>query len=157
MPSPIKRYLSLCNIEDYVKIIVDRLINTNAKPEVILAVGRGGLIPAAMIAYHFGLRTARNPYLETIYAQSYHGQQQGKINTTGLDEVILRLPKGSGQLLIIDDIADSGCTLSHLLDQLPRALTATLIYKATSKVEPDYYGYIDHAEDKYWYVFPWEQ
>jgi len=52
-------------------------------------------------------------------------------------------------ILIVDDIADTGITLKKY-DNL--YLTATLFYKACSSVKPDFYV----EETTKWIVFPWE-
>jgi hypoxanthine phosphoribosyltransferase len=60
-------------------------------------------------------------------------------------------------VLIVDDVADSGRTLSRTLNDLSvlikeNILIATLFYKKTSIITPDYYAAVT---DK-WVVFPWE-
>jgi len=59
-------------------------------------------------------------------------------------------------LLIIDDIADSGKTFSKLKEQFPNPKYAALQYKEVSTFKPDYYGEkID--KDFGWIVYPWEK
>jgi len=52
-------------------------------------------------------------------------------------------------ILIVDDIADTGLTLKKYGNLY---LTATLFYKARSSVKPDFYV----EETTKWIVFPWE-
>lgn len=54
-------------------------------------------------------------------------------------------------ILIVDDISDSGETLQRY--QIWK--TATICYKPTSLVIPDY-SYVD-ITDNAWWVFPWEK
>ena len=56
------------------------------------------------------------------------------------------------QVLVVDDIADSGETLLDLHDY--DFLTLTLAYRFDSKYVPD--KYCDFIEDKAWLVFTWE-
>ena len=60
------------------------------------------------------------------------------------------------QLLILDDIADSGKTLKQWKDKLSVPLYGTLHYKRSSSVKPDFYGRKMIKEDN-WIVYPWER
>lgn len=152
-----RMYVNWHDVELHIKVIVDHMVLSGAKPEVILAVGAGGLIPASMIAYQFGKRTARIPLVDVIYATSYHGERRGSVNVVGMVDAIERLPRHSNQILIVDDMVDSGSTLEHFLAHFSQAHTAVLVYKGTSSVKPDYCGHVDKEGDRYWYVFPWER
>ena len=59
-----------------------------------------------------------------------------------------------GYILIIDDICDTGETLKFY-SNYEYILTATIHYKQTAMVEPDFY-YSLVPQDK-WIVYPWEQ
>jgi hypoxanthine phosphoribosyltransferase len=59
-----------------------------------------------------------------------------------------------GYILIIDDICDTGETLKFY-SNYEYILTATIHYKQTAMVEPDFYHSLA-PEDK-WIVYPWEQ
>jgi hypoxanthine phosphoribosyltransferase len=59
-------------------------------------------------------------------------------------------------LLILDDIADTGKTLKEWKDRINVPYYATLHYKKSSIIEPDYYGKKLIKEDK-WIVYPWER
>lgn len=144
---------------EWAKEISHQIFCAGAKPEVILAVGKGGLIPAAMVNYLLSERTQGTPRVECVHALSYHGQIRGEVVTAGLYEVADRLSRyrHNGQILIVDDIADSGFTLNHLLLRFPRASTAVLIHKEKSIVKPTFFGTRDNSDRNTWYVFPWEQ
>jgi len=59
-------------------------------------------------------------------------------------------------LLVLDDIADSGATLKKESELYPDVTFATLHYKAESVYEPEYYAKYIIAEYG-WVVYPWEQ
>ena len=59
-----------------------------------------------------------------------------------------------GHILIIDDICDTGNTLEYYTKH-QYILTATIHYKQTAIVKPDFY-YSLTPQDK-WIVYPWEQ
>lgn len=153
-----KMYVSWHDTELQVKEIVDHMFVAHIHPEVILAIGFGGLIPAAKIAYHFGKRSETHPDIVSIYAQSYIGQKRAEVELLGSHVVAPAwMNSFEDRLLIVDDIADSGATLAHFKDLFPHAQTAALIHKEASSIVPDFCGHIDRDGDKWWYVFPWEQ
>jgi hypoxanthine phosphoribosyltransferase len=67
-------------------------------------------------------------------------------------------------ILIVDDINDSGTTIAFLRDAIAtyggiadRLRVAVLINNLRSRASADYWAEeIDRAEDKRWFVFPWE-
>lgn len=59
-----------------------------------------------------------------------------------------------GYVLIIDDICDTGETLEYYT-KYEYILTATIHYKESAIVKPDFYHSLV-PEDK-WIVYPWEQ
>jgi len=147
-------YVEWPEIESQVKEIVDHLVLSAIQPIRILGIGRGGLIPAAMITYLYGCITDEHPLIESLDVTSYHNEERGKLKLHGVPSDLLS--KGM-RTLIVDDIVDSGATLEALKEILPLAQTAVLVYKETSSVKPDFCGHVDKDGDRYWYVFPWEQ
>jgi len=109
----------------------------------VLGVARGGLVPAALVARHMGLRL-----MDTLCVQSYEGKVRGDIK-------ILRAPDhdGSGWLLV-DDIADTGHTLEHLRGIYPGIKVATVFAKDRGMPHTDVYA-TKVAQDT-WVSFPWE-
>lgn len=59
-------------------------------------------------------------------------------------------------LLILDDISDSGETVKQYKTKYPDAKLATLYYKENSIGLPDYYGK-KIPQDFGWIVYPWER
>jgi hypoxanthine phosphoribosyltransferase len=59
-----------------------------------------------------------------------------------------------GYILIVDDICDTGETLEYY-DIHDYILTATIHYKQTATVKPDFYYSL--AKKDVWYCYPWEQ
>jgi len=77
-------------------------------------------------------------------------------------KIIKKRIKEFDNILLVDDINDSGKTLKTIYD-LTNAYSkiiynATLIYNQESKVKTDFYGKeIRRSKDQNWYVFPWEE
>jgi hypothetical protein len=77
----------------------------------IVAVTRGGLVPAAIVARELEVRL-----IDTICVVSYEHTQQGKLKVLKGAE---RAGDGTGWL-IIDDLVDTGRTGQAVRDRLPR-------------------------------------
>jgi hypoxanthine phosphoribosyltransferase len=87
--------------------------------------------------------------------------QDNKDNEAILFEVG-QLPKNKN-ILIVDDICDSGITLQKIVQQLftegfSNVKTCSLIYNFSQHFRIDYYAReIDRLQDDRWIIFPWEK
>ncbi len=110
----------------------------------IVAITRGGLVPAAIIARELNIRM-----IETVCLITYEKREQ-----TGA-ETILKGVEGDGQdMLIIDDLVDTGHTARIVRQMLPKAHFATLYAKPAGKPLVD--TYITEVSQDTWILFPWD-
>jgi hypothetical protein len=122
-------------------------------PHFIIGVGRGGLVPAVFLSHAAGL-----PMLSVDYSS-----QVKDFSDEPLVKLAARTRAGE-RLLFLDDINDSGRTITHLRTTLATAGAvpgsvrfATLIDNASSAEQVDYrHRMIDRRDTKDWFVFPWE-
>jgi xanthine phosphoribosyltransferase len=109
----------------------------------IVAITRGGLVPAAVIARELGIH-----HIDTVCITSYDWKAQGKAK-------ILKKIEGTGQgLLIIDDLVDTGATAALVRKMLPRAYFATVYAKPAGKPLVD--AYVTEVSQDTWILFPWD-
>jgi xanthine phosphoribosyltransferase len=109
----------------------------------IVAVTRGGLVPAAVIARELGIH-----HIDTVCITSYDWQNQGEPR-------ILKPVEGSGKdLLIIDDLVDTGSTAKIVRKMLPEAYFATVYAKPAGKPLVD--AYVTEVSQDTWILFPWD-
>lgn len=136
-----------------------RLIyDSGFRPDVLLALWRGGT-PVGAVVHEFLLYHGIQTYHTAVKAESYHGIG---LRTTPVFErldLIARQVRKNANVLIVDDIFDSGTTLSCLKTALaPRThsiRTATLYCKNAPDRKcppPDYHLIQTDA----WVVFPHE-
>ncbi|KQU47458.1 phosphoribosyltransferase [Sphingomonas sp. Leaf339] len=122
-------------------------------PHFIIGVGRGGLVPAVFLSHASGLPTLSVDYSSQVKDFA--------------DEPLVKLAartRDGERLLFLDDINDSGRTITHLRTALaaagavPGAVRfATLIDNESSAERVDYrHRTIDRRTTKDWFVFPWE-
>ena len=111
----------------------------------IIAITRGGMIPAAIIARELNIRL-----IDTLCISCYDDQDMGVlkvIKDTMLDT------DGKGYL-VIDDLVDTGKTLSEVRNKLPAAHIATLYVKPAGEKLVDTSVYEFSQET--WVRFPWD-
>src|ERR1700676_970388 len=94
--------------------------------EAIVAVTRGGLVPAAIVARELGIRL-----IETVCVASYSHTTQGDLTVLkGVAPTIVSCGGGEGKgVLIVDDLVDTGKTAKIVRGLLPRAHFATVYAK----------------------------
>jgi|ETNmetMinimDraft_21_1059911.scaffolds.fasta_scaffold01489_8 hypoxanthine phosphoribosyltransferase len=129
-----KKYISWNDIDRLAndlaaQIILDCKKNGTTPEETFLcihAVQRGGYIPGVLLSHKLDI-----PMADRL--NPYYGKR----------------------FLVVDDIADTGGTLSRMKAEIyDNAMIATLHYHKQSKVVPDYW--VDEKGDD-WIVYPWEQ
>ena len=109
----------------------------------IVAITRGGLVPASIIARELEIRL-----VDTICVSSYDYQQQGK--TT-----VLKAPAAeSNDWLLIDDLVDTGNTARIVRNLLPGAHFATVYAKPAGRPIVD--TFITEVSQDTWILFPWD-
>lgn len=120
------------------------------RPDIILGIARGGLIPAGSLAYALDIKN-----LFTVSVEFY----------TGVDarlEVPVMLPPfldagdlDAASVLIVDDVADTGKTLELVHEfcagHVAAARTAVLYEKPRSVIRGDYVW----RRTELWIDFPW--
>jgi xanthine phosphoribosyltransferase len=109
----------------------------------IVAVTRGGLVPAAVVARELELRL-----IDTLCISSYDEQKQGKLT-------VLKRVEGDGEgWLIIDDLVDTGKTAKAVREMLPRAHFATIYAKPAGRPLVD--TFVTEVSQDTWILFPWD-
>ena len=109
----------------------------------IVAITRGGLVPAAVVARELELRL-----IDTLCIASYDDRQQGEMT-------VLKRVEGDGQgWLIIDDLVDTGKTAKAVREMLPRAHFATIYAKPAGRPLVD--TFITEVSQDTWILFPWD-
>ncbi len=112
----------------------------------IIAVSRGGLVPAAIVARELNIRN-----VDTVCIASYHDYQ------TQTDMQLLKQPTldNSGEgYVIIDDLVDSGNTAKLIRQLYPNAYFVTIFAKPNGKPLVDF-NVIDVPQDT-WIEQPWD-
>ncbi|MBS0642598.1 MAG: xanthine phosphoribosyltransferase [Acetobacteraceae bacterium] len=111
----------------------------------IVAVTRGGLIPAAIIARELDLRL-----VESVCIVTYQDEQRGEPQIT---KPAPAAGDGTG-FLIVDDLVDSGTTARVVRALLPKAHFACIYAKPAGREMVD--SYVTEVSQDTWILFPWD-
>ncbi|MCS6890764.1 MAG: xanthine phosphoribosyltransferase [Rhodovarius sp.] len=111
----------------------------------VVAITRGGLIPAAIIARELECRI-----IETASIITYEEEERGEPRVAKKP-----LAAGDGEgWLIIDDLVDTGTTAKVIRALLPRAHFATIYAKPAGRPTVD--TFVTEVSQDTWILFPWD-
>lgn len=120
------------------------------EPEVVVAIARGGLLPAGAIAYALGVKACGTLNVE-FYTGVGEVLEAPEVLPPALDIDFL----AGRRVLLVDDVADSGRTLALAVDLLRSRgadmRSVTIYTKPGSIALPDY----SFKETDLWIDFPW--
>jgi xanthine phosphoribosyltransferase len=117
----------------------------------IVAITRGGLVPAAVVARELGIRV-----IETVCVASYSHTAQADLRVLKtVADAVVSVAGGEGQgVLIIDDLADTGQTAKIVRGMLPKAHFAAVYAKPMGRPLVD--TFITEVSQDTWIFFPWD-
>ncbi|HUN49233.1 MAG TPA: xanthine phosphoribosyltransferase [Stellaceae bacterium] len=122
----------------------------------VIAVTRGGLVPAAIVARELDVRL-----VETICIASYDDREQTSSGTRreakgerGQIKVLKGVPGDGSGFLIVDDLVDTGHTARVVREMLPKAHFATVYAKPAGRPLVD--TFVTEVSQDTWIMFPWD-
>ena len=125
-------------------------LNGEGPFEACVAITRGGLVPAAIVARELNIRT-----VDCVAVKSYDHQSQGQIKVLKpVDPNIIAAAKAGKKILIVDDLVDTGATARVVRDMLPGAHFATVYAKPKGREMVD--TFITEVSQDTWIFFPWD-
>lgn len=153
-----KQYMDANQLNHDSFLLAKNIYDSGFIPDAIIVLWRGGSLIGMIIQELFTFKGIK-PYHTIIKASAY--QEINKIGTVeveNMDHVLQKLKPGS-QILLVDDIFDTGKTMEAVKNIIAPVSTnikiATLFYKPTHSLvnfTPDFYL---KTIDK-WLVFPHE-
>lgn len=126
-------------------------IRGKCNPDLVIAIGRGGFVPARVVC-----DTLMTSKLTSIRVE--HWGEAAECYKEARVRYPLSIKIDGQDVLVIDDVTDTGetldATLEYLLSQNPGSVkTGVLHHKTTSSFIPDFYAKI--VEGWHWIVYPW--
>lgn len=124
----------------------------NGAWRAVVAITRGGMAPAMIIARELDVRT-----VDTISVKSYHssgGKADDRREAQVLKSPDKEMMRDGEGILVIDDLVDSGKTLELVRSLYPRAHFACVYAKPEGEKQAD--TYITSVSQDTWIFFPWD-
>ena len=116
----------------------------------IIAITRGGLVPAALVARELDIRL-----IDTVCLVSYGTGTPGGAEQTQGEIHWIKQVEGDGEgWLLIDDLVDTGRTARAVRERLPKAHFAALYAKPLGRPLVD--TFVKEFKQDKWIYFPWD-
>jgi xanthine phosphoribosyltransferase len=116
----------------------------------IIAITRGGLVPAALVARELDIRL-----IDTVCLESYGPATSSEAEKTQGEIHWIKRVEGDGTgWLLIDDLVDTGRTARAVREILPKAHFATLYAKPLGRSLVD--TFVKEFKQDKWIYFPWD-
>ena len=153
MPRVPVKLVSWEEIVEWSRGLARKIKESGYKPTVIIAVARGGYVPARLLADFLNVTNM-------LSIQSQHWTEAAKAAEKAILKFPYKVDLSEHDALLVDDIVDTGDTLllarEYILENWkPRTLKiATLQWiSPVAKFRPDYY-YIE-VKEWTWFQYPW--
>jgi hypoxanthine phosphoribosyltransferase len=146
-----KAFIDWSYIDNWVNKLAELIRENEIEYDYIVALGRGGLIPGAMLSYKLGIKNLQNLGINTR-------QEDGKY----LETLVYQRPTISGNVLIVDDINDSGKTFEAVDSLISKEYSVdkltycSIVKRYSSTFKKDTIQAVDTSIDD-WFVFPWDK
>ncbi len=151
-PTPIKTFpVGWDELHRHAKALAWRLVELGPWKGIV-AITRGGLVPAAIVARELDVRL-----VDTVCVASYQDRTEGGGGGVKGDVTVLKGIVGDGDgegYLIIDDLVDTGHTARVVRQLLPKAHFATVYAKPAGRPLVD--SFVTEVSQDTWILFPWD-
>ena len=130
--------------------LAQRIADSGFVPEIVIAIARGGLLPAGALSYALGTKAAG-----TLNVEFYTDVEATLPDPVVLAPLLDTDAIAGKRLLVVDDVADSGRTLALVMELITghgaEARSAVLYTKPRTVIQPDY----SWKDTDLWITFPW--
>ena len=109
----------------------------------VISVTRGGMVPACIVARELDVRL-----VDTVCVVTYDHQNQGEAN------VIKGIDDDGPDVLIVDDLVDTGATAREVRAMAPNSHYATLYAKPAGRPLVD--TFVTEVSQDTWIYLPWD-
>jgi uncharacterized protein len=131
--------------------LATQISGSSFRPNAIIAVARGGFVPARLLCDYLRIYDLASLRVEH-YLEGAHKTPAARLKHPVTADI------SGQQVLIVDDVCDSGDTyriaLEHVQGFSPAAVrSAALHHKAGARFAPDFVG--RHIREWRWLIYPW--
>lgn len=139
-----KQYLDWDDARWLVKCLYEQVVKLPEPPSLIIGISRGGLVPAVMLSHRLSIPMYPVQLSLRDHLTVLSNEQQRDLQVMCLDN----------QVLVVDDINDTGATLRCIQLIIPAVSTGVLIERMSTTHVATITG--SKVDSDCWFVFPWE-
>ncbi|MDJ0578241.1 MAG: phosphoribosyltransferase family protein [Xenococcaceae cyanobacterium MO_234.B1] len=148
-------YISWTEYHQKIEQLAIKIYQSGWRCDRIVCLAKGGLRVGDILCRLF------DQPLAILSSASYRGKTRGEIVFS--QHLSMTESNLTGKVLLVDDLVDSGVSLSEAIawlkkrygDEITEIKTAVIWYKAASAIAPDYYT--DYLKDNPWIHQPFEK
>jgi hypoxanthine phosphoribosyltransferase len=143
------KYITWEEIHKALGVLAEKIL-LNGKPDVLVAIAKGGLVPGRILADFLSVDDMG--FIEVKFYKTI-----GVRGEKPYIKLAILPPITAKNILVVDDVVDSGRTMQLVVEYLSSykvksTRTMTIYIKPWSSYTPDYY----YEQTTKWIVFPWE-
>ena len=147
------KYVSWKDIERWSEGILNMVVSDNYKPDIVIGITRGGLVPARMMSDYLFIK-------DLLTIKTEHWGLTASMDGKAVLKSKLDYNVSNKKILIVDDITDTGESIKLTYDYIKsldplEVKTSSMLYVNSSSYVPDYYGEGISKEKWAWFIFPW--
>ncbi len=149
---PVKK-VSWEEIVEWSRVLADKVRESGYQPSVVVAVARGGYVPARLVCDFLGVENL-------VSIQSQHWTEAARKAERAVLKFRYKIDLSGHRALLVDDIVDTGESLllakKHVLEEWrPDELRIAVLQwiSPVAKFRPDYYAI--EVKDWVWFQYPW--
>ena len=153
MPKVPVKVVEWGDVVDWVGRLADRIVSSGWVPDVIVAIARGGYVPARLLADFLGVN-------DLVSLQVVHWPSAAQVAEKAYIKHELRSDLSGKRVLVVDDIVDTGDSIILAVDHVKKCCSpgevksaAMQVIASVTKVWPDYYAI--EVRDWVWFQYPW--
>lgn len=152
-----KEYITHEQMNRYYTSILRDMTRLGYSPDIIVAPMRGGADMGVKFSHYFGV---------PVHAIDWQTRDGAETDVDKLQEILLT--HRHSDILIVDDICDTGTTLKQMEEAIDlhcyqisftgTVSTAVTLFKESSDIDVTFHGRsLYEDEQDTWFVFPWEE
>ncbi|BFH73547.1 phosphoribosyltransferase [Sulfurisphaera javensis] len=140
-------------VAEWSTLLAEKIKESEYNPDIIIAIARGGLVPARIVADVLGV-------IDMLSIKIEHWIETASHTPEAKVKYPYKVDLQGKRVLIVDDITDTGDSVElarkYVMDSFnPKEVkTATMqIIEQSAKIRPDYYALV--IKDWSWFMYPW--
>ena len=136
---------------DMARQLAQMIRDDNYRPDIIIAIARGGYTPARILSDYLGVMD-----MTSFKVKHYTSKEKSPIARI---EHPLAADVSGQKILLVDDVSDTGDTFEVAIQHINECThpsevrTAVLHHKIVSKYKPNYYA--REVKEWHWITYPW--